>query len=138
MTREDILQAIGTVEESRLARCEKNREPSMVIHEEDSNMKNGKYSNTRRSAGVKRIWLIAAVIALAIFIVFAINAIKLIRMGKKEREIGVTLFASATGFLLCGITDCLFYGLKPLQYFMMVLGISQAAFAIYLKKKKDK
>jgi hypothetical protein len=65
MTREDILQAIGTVEESRLARCEKNRGPSMVIHEEDSKMKNGKYSNTRRSAGVKRIWMIAAVIALA-------------------------------------------------------------------------
>lgn len=65
MTREDLLQAIGTVEESRLARCEKNRGPSMVIHEEDSKMKNGKYSNTRRSAGVKRIWMIAAVIALA-------------------------------------------------------------------------
>jgi hypothetical protein len=65
MTREDLLHAIGTVEESRLARCEKNRVPSMVISEEDSNMKNGKYSNTRRSAGVKRIWLIAAVIALA-------------------------------------------------------------------------
>ena len=28
-------------------------------------MKNGKYSNTRRSAGAKRIWMIAAVIALA-------------------------------------------------------------------------
>ena len=28
-------------------------------------MKNGKYSNTRRSVGMKRIWLIAAVIALA-------------------------------------------------------------------------
>ena len=65
MTREDILHAIGTVEESRLARCEKNREPSMVIHEEDSKMKKGKFSNTRRSAGVKRIWMIAAVIALA-------------------------------------------------------------------------
>lgn len=65
MTREDLLHAIGTVEESRLARCEKNREPSMVIHEEDSKMKNGKYSNTRRFAGVKRIWMIAAVIALA-------------------------------------------------------------------------
>ena len=65
MTREDLLHAIGTVEESRLARCEKNRGPSIVIHEEDSKMKNGKYSNTRRSAGVKRIWLIAAVIALA-------------------------------------------------------------------------
>lgn len=65
MTREDLLHAIGTVEESRLARCEKNRGPSMVIHEEDSKMKNGKYSNSRRSAGVKRIWMIAAVIALA-------------------------------------------------------------------------
>lgn len=65
MTREDLLQAIGTVEESRLARCEKNRGPSMVIHEEDSEMKNGKYNNPRRSAGVKRIWMIAAVIALA-------------------------------------------------------------------------
>ena len=39
MTREDLLHAIGTVEESRLARCEKNRVPSMVIHEEDSKMK---------------------------------------------------------------------------------------------------
>lgn len=65
MTRDDLLHAIGTVEESRLARCEKNREPSMVIHEEDSKMKKGKFSNTRRSAGAKRIWMIAAVIALA-------------------------------------------------------------------------
>ena len=65
MTREDLLHAIGTVEENRLARCEKNREPSMVIHEEDSKMKKGKFSNTRRSAGVKRTWMIAAVIALA-------------------------------------------------------------------------
>ena len=65
MTREDILHAIGMVDEERLARCEKNREPSMVIHEEDSKMKKGKFSNTRRSAGVKRTWMIAAVIALA-------------------------------------------------------------------------
>lgn len=65
MTREDLLHAIGMVDDERLARCEKNRRPSMVIHEEDSKMKNGKYSTTRRSAGVKRIWLVAAVIALA-------------------------------------------------------------------------
>ena len=65
MTREDLLLAIGMVDEERLARCEKNREPSMVIHEEDSKMKKGKFSNTRRSAGVKRTWMIAAVIALA-------------------------------------------------------------------------
>ena len=65
MTREDLLHAIGTVEENRLARCEKNRGPSMVIHEEDSKMKKGNFSNTRRSAGVKRIWMVAAIITLA-------------------------------------------------------------------------
>lgn len=82
--------------------------------------------------------IIGPVLLLAVFVVFAINAIRLIRRGVKEREIGVTLLASVTGFFLCGSTDCLFYGLKPLQYFMMVLGISQAAFAIYLNKKNKK
>lgn len=82
--------------------------------------------------------IIGPVLLLAVFVVFAINAIRLIRRGVKEREIGVTLIASVTGFFLCGSTDCLFYGLKPLQYFMMVLGISQAAFAIYLNKKNKK
>ena len=65
MRREDLFEAIGMVEESRLARCENNRNPSLVIHREDSKMKNGKYSNTRRSAGVKRIWMVAAIITLA-------------------------------------------------------------------------
>lgn len=65
MTREDLLYAIGTVEESRLARCENKRNPSVTNSEEDFRMKNGKYINTGRSAGMKRIWLIAAVIALA-------------------------------------------------------------------------
>lgn len=82
--------------------------------------------------------IIGPVLLLAVFVVFAVNAIRLIRRGVKEREIGVTLIASVTGFFLCGSTDCLFYGLKPLQYFMMVLGISQAAFAIYLNKKNKK
>ena len=65
MRREDLFEAIGMVEESRLARCENNRNPSLVIHREDSKMKNDKYSNTRRSAGVKRIWMVAAIITLA-------------------------------------------------------------------------
>ncbi len=82
--------------------------------------------------------IIGPVLLLAVFVVFAVNAIRLIRRGVKEREIGVTLLASVTGFFLCGSTDCLFYGLKPLQYFMMVLGISQAVFAIYLNKKNKK
>jgi hypothetical protein len=80
--------------------------------------------------------IIGPVLLAGILVVFLINIIRLAKCGKKQRELGVTLFASVAGFVLCGITDCLFYGLKPLQYFMMVLGLSQAVFAIYLKKKK--
>ena len=80
--------------------------------------------------------IVGPILLAAIFVVFIINIIKLIKTGREQREIAVTLFASVTGFALCGMTDCLFYGLKPLQYFMMVLGLSQAVFAIYLKKSK--
>lgn len=81
--------------------------------------------------------IIGPILLIAVFVVFLINMAKLIKAGQKQREYGVTLVASVMGFLLCGVTDCLFYGLKPLQYFMMVLGLSQAVFAIYIKKKKD-
>lgn len=79
--------------------------------------------------------IIGPILLVGILVVFLINIIRLAKCGKKQRELSVTLFASVAGFVLCGMTDCLFYGLKPLQYFMMVLGISQAVFAIYLKKK---
>lgn len=79
--------------------------------------------------------IIGPILLVGILVVFLINIIRLAKCGTKQRELSVTLFASVAGFVLCGITDCLFYGLKPLQYFMMVLGISQAVFAIYLKKK---
>ena len=78
---------------------------------------------------------IMGILLAAVLIVFMINIVKLVKCGVKQRELGVTLFASVAGFVLCGMTDCLFYGLKPLQYFMMVLGLSQAVFVIYLKKK---
>lgn len=68
----------------------------------------------------------------AILILFAINLIKLARLGKEQRYYAVTLFASVSGFVLCGMTDCLFYGLKPLQYLMLIFGISQAVFNVYL------
>lgn len=80
--------------------------------------------------------IVGPILLAAILVVFLINIIRLAKCGTKQRELGVTLFASVAGFVLCGMTDCLFYGLKPLQYFMMVLGISQAVFAIYLNKKK--
>ena len=64
MTREDLLHAIGTVEESRLARCEKNRVPSMVISEEDTKMNKGKFTKRK---GIPKVWLIAAIISAMVF-----------------------------------------------------------------------
>lgn len=82
------------------------------------------------------IWLENGIFGVLIFaallLVFALNILKLFKKGKEQRYYAVTLFASMAGFVLCGMTDCLFYGLKPLQYFMMVFGISQAVFRLFL------
>lgn len=67
MRREDLFEAIGMVEESRLARCEQHRNPSVVIHREDSKMKHGKYSTNAKRKGMPRVWLIAAIIAAMVF-----------------------------------------------------------------------
>lgn len=80
--------------------------------------------------------VVGPILLVAIFVIFFINIIKLVRLGQKQRQYGVTLLASVAGFLLCGMTDCLFYGFKPLQYFLMILGLSQAVLALYLKKKQ--
>ncbi len=81
--------------------------------------------------------IFGAILLAFIFVVFVINIVRLIAKGGKGREFGITLLASITGFLLCGMTDCVFYGLKPLQYMMMVLGLSQAVFSLYLNKKNN-
>lgn len=81
--------------------------------------------------------MIGAAFFAAIFIVFFIEILKLYNKNGKAREYAVTLFASMTGFVLCGMTDCLFYGLKPLQYMMMVFGLSQAVFALFLNKTEE-
>lgn len=62
MTREDLLHAIGMVDEERLARCENHRKPSVVTHREDSKMKNAKYASNSKRKGMPRVWLIAAII----------------------------------------------------------------------------
>lgn len=59
MTREDLFLAIGMVEEDHLARCENPIIPSLVTQQEDSKM-NGNY--------MKKIWLIAAVVALMLLL----------------------------------------------------------------------
>lgn len=81
--------------------------------------------------------IFGAILLAFIFVVFVVNIVRLIVKGGKGREFAVTLFASLTGFLLCGMTDCVFYGLKPLQYMMMVLGLSQAVFTLYLNTKNN-
>lgn len=87
------------------------------------------------------VWLengiFGVILLAAVFVVFLINIIRLVRKGKTERELGVTLLASMAGFVLCGMTDCIFYGLKPLQYMMMVFGLSQTVFTLYLKSNKN-
>lgn len=73
----------------------------------------------------------------AIMVIFFINMVRLFRNGGKAKEYAVTLFASVAGFVLCGMTDCLFYGVKPLQYLMMVLGLSQTVYMLYFNKSAD-
>lgn len=68
MRREDLFNAIGMVDENCLDRCEKKRNPSVVTHREDSKMKNGKYVGQAGHKGIKRVWLIAAMIALMLFL----------------------------------------------------------------------
>lgn len=58
MRREDLFLAIGKVEDDRLIRSEERRNPSAATGKEDSKMKTGKLKN------IRRIWLIAAVLAL--------------------------------------------------------------------------
>ena len=79
--------------------------------------------------------ILGPILLATIFVVFAINMFKLIKLGAKQKEYAVTFLASVSGFLLCGMTDCLFYGIKPLQYFMMILALSQVVVSLYIKKK---
>jgi len=76
------------------------------------------------------------ILFVALLFIFALNLLKLAKKGKEYRYYAVTLFASVSGFVLCGMTDCLFYGLKPLQYLMMIFGISQAVFALFLNDEQ--
>lgn len=81
--------------------------------------------------------VIGVIILCAVFAIFAVNMVRLFIKGGKARSYAVTVFASVAGFVLCGMTDCLFYGIKPLQYLMMVFGLSQAVFMLYFNKKSS-
>ena len=79
--------------------------------------------------------IIGVILFVAILVIFFVNMVKLFIKGGKARAYSITLFASAAGFVLCGMTDCLFYGVKPLQFFMLVLGLSQAVYMLYSNNK---
>ena len=64
MRREDLFDAIGMVNEDRLIRCEKLRNPSVVTQRKDLGMHIGKYERTGKTRHIKRVWLIAAIITL--------------------------------------------------------------------------
>ena len=97
MRREDLFIAIGMVEESRLARCENNRNPSEVTHREDSKMKNGgKYSTKSKRKGMPRILLIAALISLLSMTVAAAADV-LIRIKYQDSFTNATTEPASTG-----------------------------------------
>lgn len=86
-----------------------------------------------------QILLEQGVIGLALFgailILFLRNLYRLAKKGDIGRGIAVTLLGSLAGFCACGMTDYLFYGMKPLCYFLMLIALSECALRIYTEDK---
>lgn len=76
---------------------------------------------------------IGVLLFLLICLVMVFNLYRLYKKGGAARNFGITFFASFIAMCMCGMTDCFFYGLKPMQYFMMILGLAQASVNIFLK-----
>lgn len=81
--------------------------------------------------GIFGVGLLAAAI-----LCFAVMMIKLSTKGKAQRYTAITLLSSMVGFFMCGMTDHVFYGLKPLCCMMLVFGVAYAAHKIYSKEKQ--
>ncbi len=64
---------------------------------------------------------------------FAYKIIRLFVKGGSARNFAITFGISIIAMCMCGMTDCIFYGLKPLEYFMFIIGLTQAAFNIFIK-----
>ena len=93
MRREDLFDAIGMVNEERLIRCEKRRNPSVVTHSEDSKMHIGKYEKTRTSSTLKRVWLVAAIITVMTLLMGS-AIVKLVSM--RTEKTGVVIYHDQT------------------------------------------
>ena len=79
MRREDLFAAIGEVEESRLVRCEKVMNPSVIVYWEDPNMNKCK-------PRIGKIWLIAAIVALMVLLMGSAIA-ALVKMDVKDTKV---------------------------------------------------
>ena len=81
--------------------------------------------------------IIGVVLFLAMCLVFVYNILKIYKKGGIAKYFAITLFVSYMGLCLCGMTDCIFYGLKPLQYLMMILGLTQACANMKIEKTNE-
>lgn len=75
--------------------------------------------------------IVGAGLFCGMLLLLAVRLIRLAKQGGKARGAAVTLLAAVAGFCACGMTDDLFYGLKPLCYFMLLLGLAECAVRIY-------
>ncbi len=75
--------------------------------------------------------VVGAALFCGMLLLLAVRLIRMAKQGGKARGVAVTLLASVAGFCACGMTDDLFYGMKPLCCFMLVLGLSECAVHLY-------
>lgn len=68
---------------------------------------------------------------IAMLVLLAVQLIRLARRGDVQRGVAVTLLASMAAFCACGMSDYLFYGMKIICYFWMVIGLALSAVRIY-------
>lgn len=93
MRREDLFDAIGMVNEERLIRCEKLRNPSVTTQRKDIGMHIGKYEKTGKTRHIKRVWLIAAIITL-MTVLMGSAIVKLVSM--RTEKTGVVIHHQQT------------------------------------------
>ena len=79
-------------------------------------------------------------IGLALFLcslaLFLRGLLRLARRGGEARRVAVTLLASVAAFAACGMTDYLFYGMKPMCYILLLLGLSLCAQRVYAPSER--
>lgn len=71
----------------------------------------------------------------AILVLFLYNVYRLAKKGGKCRGIAVTLLASLAGFCGCSMTDYVFYGMKPLCCFVLLIALSSCAIRLYAQNE---